>query len=956
MSIDSSVVYTIAAHHAFMQQLAKALLQRHDGEMLARVIVLLPSRRAIRSLQEAFLRESQGKALMLPQMVSLADLDEAFVLRHASLTETQKVALETLSHVPSDMERLMHMQKLVWAYGQKTFPRLHRASAAFELAQNLLAVMDEVDQEQGDWQALDHVVPHELASHWQQTLEFLKIIRQYWPALEKACGWMSPWQRRNKLLEIVAESWQHTPPTGEIIVAGVNGALPAAAKLIRVLSQLPQGKIILPGYEPAYTAAEPLPEHHPHALMQRLAQSFSQISCQPLGPEVSDQPFAVKHWLSQALLPVEQLHQWQQSLSIQDALSTSRYLQAETQQDLAQLAALLMREVLDKPHRTCALITPDRQLARAVKGQLVRWNIEVDDSAGQPLAQTPAAIFLFLLLDVLTTPFDSVTLLALWKHPYFRMGCAVSDIRREVRKCEKLVLREMLDVDWQKLQEAELTEWYTRFCKQLQPVLQVFSNEETEQKIPFMLTTLLQLAEKMSQDEAGESFLWKAEGAEDLSDFLQELIQAADTHSLIANELPATLRVAMQGRVVRPRYGMHPRIFILSSLEARLQRFDRVVLADMNEGCWPQTASPSPWMNRQMRQKMGLPSIQQHIGQQAHDWLQHAQSEEVFFLRSQRQGGAPTMPSRFIMRLLTYTQSQATEQEFSEWQYHPALQWLKQWQQPEAVAAAKRPQPCPPMEARPRRLSVTQIERLRRDPYSIYANKILKLKPLNELLAMPSHREFGQILHKILEESVRQRRPFSEIMERELQHSALPHSFQQMWRPRLQKIGEWIVNQPWPEQMLVEITGKWCFATPQGEFTLTAKADRLDIQAGGVAVIDYKTGTVPSTEVQKLGYAVQLPLTAAIIQQGGFEMLSSVYMTAMQYWKLGGKEGGEVKSAYLPKGIPPEEWIEHIAQELQLLIAAYDDIETPYTALPNLRYAPTYNEYEQLARKKEWAG
>jgi ATP-dependent helicase/nuclease subunit B len=88
----------------------------------------------------------------------------------------------------------------------------------------------------------------------------------------------------------------------------------------------------------------------------------------------------------------------------------------------AQAIALLMREVLEKPEKRVALVTPDRALAGRVVAHLARWGIGADDSGGQPLSQTLAGRFLLLLAEVAGEQATPVPLIALLGHPLVKAG------------------------------------------------------------------------------------------------------------------------------------------------------------------------------------------------------------------------------------------------------------------------------------------------------------------------------------------------------------------------------------------------------------------------------------------------------------------------------------------------------------------------------------------------------
>ena len=67
------------------------------------------------------------------------------------------------------------------------------------------------------------------------------------------------------------------------------------------------------------------------------------------------------------------------------------------------------------------------------------------------------------------------------------------------------------------------------------------------------------------------------------------------------------------------------------------------------------------------------------------------------------------------------------------------------------------------------------------------------------------------------------------------------------------------------------------------------RADRIDERTDGtVAIIDYKTGAVPSTKEVSAGYAPQLPLEAVIAAAGGFDVIGAKAVSELAYWRLTG--------------------------------------------------------------------
>ena len=156
-----------------------------------------------------------------------------------------------------------------------------------------------------------------------------------------------------------------------------------------------------------------------------------------------------------------------------------------------------------------------------------------------------------------------------------------------------------------------------------------------------------------SDEESGEARLWAGEAGEALAEFLAELSEAlGDVPPIEGRRWPALLESLLAGRVLRPRYGRHPRLAIWGPLEARLQTADLVILGGLNEGSWPQQVPVDPWFSRPMRRSLGLASPERRIGQAAHDFAQAwCSAPQLMLTRALRVEGAPTVPSRWLLRL-----------------------------------------------------------------------------------------------------------------------------------------------------------------------------------------------------------------------------------------------------------------------------------------------------------------
>ena len=982
-------VYTIAAGLPFVDALA-AGLRSWLGEApddLASAQIFLPTRRACRALTLAFVRQAGGRPLLLPKMTPLGDIDEDD-LAFEDITEAfDGSGVEIPPAIPALRRQLLLARQI----GRHLAPVPSPAQSA-QLAAELARLFDQVHTERLDLGDLDKLVPDELARHWQITLGFLQPLAAWWQATLAAEQCIDPADRRNRLLTAQAAMWRASPPSGPVVAAGSTGSMPATADLLAVIASLPRGAVVLPGLDTEADQATwraicvdpddpdfPLAQSHPQfglaRLLRRLGIDRRQVRPWP-APGVHCTVPARAALVSRALAPAVCVAAADAGEALPpQAVEGLSVVETGTPEEEARVIALIMRRTLERDDLTAALVTPDRTLGRRVAAELQRWNVTIDDSGGQALAQSAPAVFLRLVARMAVEELAPVPLLAALKHPLAAGGQAPQRFRRGVRALERTALRGLRPAPGiAGLRRASEGRDGTRdevalVINALEAALDPLARllDAGAVSLPEILAAHVAAAEALATSGAasGARRLWVGDAGEALAAFLADLAQSArDDLPIAAAEYPDLLDTLMEGHVVRPRWGRHPRLAIWGPLEARLQRADVMILGGLNEETWPPKAHASPWMSRPMMQAFGLPLPERRIGLSAHDFCQAVSAAEVWLTRARRKEGAPTVPCRWLLRLRATLRDSAWAKD-NRRRERQLLQWQRLLDAPNAILPTPAPSPAPPLEARPRRLSVTQVETWIRDPYSIYARHILRLRPLDDIDMQPEAADFGTSVHAALsgfladcrgdlppdayERLLRHgREALGELLERPLVRA--------FWWPRFERIARWFVDNEGVRRCRVvatasEVTGKLALEAPGGTFELAAKADRIDRMAdGALAIIDYKTGEPPKENEVLRGEAPQLPLEAAIAEAGGFEGLEAAGIAGLEYWRLRGddKDGVQILKEF-------DALAEQAREGLSKLIAVFDDPQTPYAALPRPYLVPRYNEYEHLARVKEWA-
>lgn len=980
-------LYSIPVHRAFADALAAGLIARFaDGALgLADGMILLPSNRARSAVQAAFVRAG-GDGLLMPRLAVIgdADLDENVALALDAID-----AAEPIPPAIDPLRRRLMLAGLIERHSPPGEAAITGA-AAFQLAEGLGRVIDQLHYEEVTAKALVDLDLGEFASHWQASLVRLRLLVDHWPGLLAKAGMIDRADRRNRLLDRVSMGWRSAPPPHFLVAAGITTAAPAIARLLRTVADCPRGMVVLPGLDlgmaepewdalgptecdPAAPQARPLethPQYHLKLLLGRMGVAREEVTDWD-ATSPFDGPEARAPFLSLLFAPAAYTARWQAAGDVSAGIAgISGAVFADDGQE-AQGIALMMRAALEKKGETAALVTPDRVLAERVAAALARWGIKVDDSAGQALAQSPPGALLLLLAE-LAGQFDPVRLIALLGHPLVRKGEARLAWLDQVRRLD-LILREpgltpgwsgvsariallAADPDLRRHSEARaIADWWFEMAEALETVLAPFVTPAP----PAALLAAL---------EAGLGWLtgdavWTGPAGRALSELFDRwtLADGAGPALVAPGEFPAMLADLLGGESVRPPYGGHPRLFIWGLLEARLQRADHMILGGLNEGRWPQQQAPDPWLAPGIRRMLGLAAPERQQGMAAHDFAGALAGRNIVVTRAQRSGGDPVVASRFWLRLVALAGE--LPEVILDGASVTALAAVLDVP-PGDNAPVGKPQPCPLPAARPGSISVTGVDQLARDPYAFYAAKILRLSELDPLASGPDAKWFGTRVHKLLEDwQTAGLTPAS--LENELaalaDDPALDALARAFWLPRIVPSLRWAAETVWQAR-----DERWPVASEvRGEMIvngikLHGKADRIDQLAdGSLAIVDYKSGAAPSGNAAAEGLDNQLGLLGLLAAAGTVEGVDGAEVSGLEYWSLkrdrakgvGGKiaptHGGrrKLKSA--------EEAIDRAAEALADLTARFllgDEAFVPGDA------GRRYTDFDQLMRRDEWFG
>jgi ATP-dependent helicase/nuclease subunit B len=983
-------IFNIALHVAFADALAAGLLARTAGDplALARALVLLPNRRAVTALTEAFVRQlpnaksgaESGGGLLLPRMVPVGDLDDGGFDRLAA-------GADVLLPAVAPLLRRLELARLAGGLpgsDRSAVERLRLGDALGEVLDALLA--EEIEPETlraaADGQ--------DLADHWQKTLAFLELIIAVWPEARTGHGGTEGATRLAALIDASIARWQAAPPTGLVVAAGLANPTPALVRLLGAVLHLPQGLVVLPGLDddlsdagtarwdaiPISTAegSRDDPGHPQWALKKLLAAlglERADVQPWPTSGGTLDGPPERAAALLAALAPAAAATAPPPPPPA--AIEGLALAECATAAEEAQVVALALREALERPNERAALITPDPLLARRVAAHCRRWGIAIDSSAGQPLLLTPPGALALALVEAMAEEFAPARLLAVLKHVLvrpddaaFSAGVRMADIAlRGVRPAPGLDgagagldrwLHER-DGRYGRL-AARLMGWWHDLAPALDPL------DGLRQRSTITLPDLMQALRDALGALAGDG-AWAGPDGRQLAALVAEIEQhGALFGSLRPDEAPALLATLMAGSSVRVPGQGHPRLAILGPVEAQLTRADTLVLAGLNETTWPGRPSPDPWLAPAIRRALGLPGTARAQGLAAQDFLRAASAKRVLITRARRDAGGPQVASRLWLRLVAQFEHAGADvlpRRDDLILIARALDGATGGPQP-----APQPRPNPALTLRPRRISITEIDTLIADPFAFHAKHILKLRKLDPLDQDPTAMMRGNLAHDVLDKWVAARHGSLLQLQQitaEVLSSATSHFplLAAAWVPRIQRALEWagqeVLNEEaagWA-QMLAEVKGELELA---GGVMLSGRIDRLDRHAdGNQRVIDYKTGTPPSGTRVKALEANQLALGLGIAVAGGLrhgdKPVPGGNAGAIEYWQLNGsrREKGK-RSNPLGKGADVPDHVTRALIRAEQLVAQYLLSQTPFPAKLQPQWA--WGDFDHLARVAEW--
>lgn len=999
---DTVRVFSLPPAAAFLQAVAAGLIDetgaRQRPEALADALIFTPNRRSARELALSLYRE-MGGAMIMPRIRALGDIEEG--------DEADSIGPEALEAPPalSAGRRRGALARLIQAWRQAEGDPALPPGSALAAADELASLLDQAEMNDGgDWERLETLsLEADLAEHWRRSSRFLDIVVRAWPRHLQEIGRCDGLTRRRLAAEALAARWRKRPPVHPVIIAGSTGAAAATRRLMAAVMTLPQGAVILPGLDPdlddaGWDAIGRSPSHPQFALRATLESLRIAPSLVRKWPAASETPAqaARRRLINEALAPAETTRGWNDRLRemarpepagalVEAGLEGVTLIEAEDENEEAMAAALLLRETLERPGQTAALVTPEASLGRRVSAILKRWDIHLEPSAGTAFNRSRCGGFLLLVMRWARDPADPVLLLALLKHDLTQLGLpagrsdlAVSVLERGFlrgprlsKTLDDLIARCASSDAAQRGGMPEALERLSRLSALLRPYHDVFSQKVIDGVVA--AEACAQLAQGVAahpDDPLGER-LWSGRSGAMGAAFIEQLRDlCGELGGVDAGQWCEFADAVASRMTLPPELPEHDRLAIWGPLEARLQSRDRIILAGLNEGSWPKPAPIDAFLNRRLRKLSRLPDPDERIGLSAHDFAQLANAPEVILLRARRVDDKPSVASRWIWRLRTLSAGGLGDTKRADLALAPTgdrdpIAWLRALRRVDSVQPARPPAPRPPLDRR-RLLSFSpsRAGQLIRDPYGDFARRVLGLKRLLRAGADIDAAQRGTAVHDAVEAHEASGRTLSLdylITERLVAAGASANLIEferPLWIRAAQGYLKWLETRA-PEVMRIEteVEAKIVFDTLAGQVTLGAKADRVEgLRDGAIAIIDFKTGQPKGPKQVETGLEPQLPLEAAIATRVGFGAIAPGPVRELIYYRMSASTASTARENGQPLKLkaPPSDVAEDILTGLIRLINQYAEESTPYLSKPRAEFAWSPSDYDRLARRAEW--
>lgn len=602
----------------------------------------------------------------------------------------------------------------------------------------------------------------------------------------------------------------------------------------------------------------------------------------------------------------------------------------------AHAVELQVRRWLLKGRQSIGIITENRRLARRVRALLERAGIIMQDAAGWVLSTTSAAAVLERWLECVEEDFPHLAMLDLVKSPFFITTLPSEEHLNRVFRLELDIIqrenigsglsryREYLHYRQQRLPQ--------QLAESLEPVAELLNELEGAATLlrPYVTTAttstdilLQKLLQSLEQLGLAQSLRNDAAGMRLLEE-LELMQQAVEQESVKMNWLEFR---SWLGRTLE-RFHFRPpvtgqAVSLLGLGQTQLARFDALIIAGAEREHLPGSPAATPFFNDSVRQELGLPAGEQQLAERFFHFRRLLEcAPQILITFRHHKDGEEILPSPWIEVLRAF-HLLAYGDDLRDAELATMLD------QPE-TSVAMREAPLPPASEMPapalspnlvpQRYSASAYQQLMNCPYQFYAARGLSLAPPEAIREALEKSDYGERVHLCLQafhgDVADLPGPFSgrltasrlkeakqllvqishAVFARDLEDNFMHRGWLQRWLDKIPAYLEWQIKREDQWQIsAVELKAEQDRSV--AGITLHGRLDRIDTDGEQLAIVDYKTGQIPSLADVESGEAVQLPFYA-LLATGG-QVVDEVTYLGLDQPRIQDKvslQGGELEA------------------------------------------------------------
>lgn len=827
----------------------------HDINKLRDVTILLPTRRAIRIFEEMLLEEFKQDTIFLPRLMPVGDVEISDSDEEEIIPPLKPIA---------GIERILSIIPFIEKHDeqQKSY------DARWRQAKEILKLIDLLQTEGLTPDALKQLdIKMDMAEHWQKSGGLFVNMANDWLAHLLETNRINKAAARIVHIERLTQQYRDKPPEKPVWFIGSTGSILAVRDLMRAILAMPQGLVLLPGLDKEMPddAWRDIPPAHPQAILKNTIEFLGfddRRHIQYFTSRPSGNANTLADYLSNALSPHPK--------TIQKATDNITLVMANNrQEELNTIAHICLEQKQKEPNSKIVIVSNDARMPIKLGGLLNPYGLKIDASMGQKLSDTATGVLVNHVLKL----FDhrqSNSILTLWTLlkntnflPEWRDGRA-----KTMTHIEDTLLRDPLTTP------QHYTDVLSMFPNDIKEKISNYNNEyKSLYSMPEWANIVRDTLTDLIYSKSGHSKKIMTQ----ITDALEQISSIQHHKKMSYSDFAPIIIDHLNNIAIRenPSKDIRNTIYLLGTLEARLIQSDLTIMANLNEGIWPDAPAPNPYLSRGMRHAVGLPDSERHATLSGHDFWQAFLSGDIIMTSSKRDGDTPALPSRWLLRLESVTPR-------AEW--HAMIQRGQQRVDDcharhfcNEITPAKPPNPIATIKDAPQSLYVTHVETWRHDPYSFWAKHITNLRKPRDFLSGITAATRGSVWHEIMENFVTNFDPnsnkdtqntcFDKAVIDTLRAKQVPDHMIRLWQSRLSGQRESIIaienerrsiSKPW------KLEEK--FEGSINNITVKAKADRVDITNGRALLLaDYKTGVMPTKTNIYTGYACQLSLLALIM-------------------------------------------------------------------------------------------